>query len=94
MPLDPHLAATHRVTPDSALRGYHLASAGEPKIARQMPLFGRWFGQAAHAFNDLDQALLALPLFPAGGWHFDPKRLGSIEQRSADGDFGMLTVEI
>jgi hypothetical protein len=58
-----------------------------------MFLFRGGRGEATHAFNHLDHALLALPLLAAGSGHIDAEGFGIIEKRFAWLDSRSLLVK-
>ena len=66
--------------------------ARQPEIALKVPFLLRRFRKALDAFRNLDDALLALALLPAGSGNLYAQAFGAIEERGTFSRLGRLSV--
>src|SRR5450759_5411026 len=66
--------------------------AGQPEVALKVPFLLRRCRKAVDAFGDLDDALLALALLPAGSGNLYAQAFGAIEERGTFSRLGRLSV--
>jgi len=75
VPFDFHFAASHRVAADKAGVSSYGGAAREAKIRPKVRFCGMLWGKTIHAFDNLDDAFLALALLATGRWNLHSELL-------------------
>jgi hypothetical protein len=93
VPLDPHLAAPHRVALDVRVFECDHALARQSKFTVQMAFVRRFRRERVHSSGDLDDALFAFALSDTRRRHTDTNAGRGIEYRHPDGYVDAMAVD-